>query len=43
MKNAKVDRVQDIALRRIGVAIKTLMAELVQLIVQAAQVHFTYH
>ena len=43
VKYAKVDLVQDIALCRIGVAVKTLMVELVQLIVQAAQVHFTYH
>ena len=40
MRHAKLDLVEDIALSLIGVVAKTVMVELVRLIVQAAQVVF---
>ena len=40
MRHAKLDLVEDIALSLIGVVAKTVMVELVRLIVQAAQVLF---
>ena len=40
MRHAKLDLVEDIALSLIGVVTKTVMVELVRLIVHAAQVLF---